>query len=354
MEKSRAWVKPVALLAFSLVCGWIIVQLIGSVDWAAVGDALARLAWWQFPVLFAALLVRQVLNALPLALFIRGLSVYRAVINDLAAHLLAVVAPPPSDLVMRVGMFRSWGIDPSRAIAGATMNAVTFYVNRFAAPVVGFVLFAVLEARWDHALLALGSGLIAVAIAVVVLLIVRAERFATALGLRAGRLARRVKSSVEPEDWASATSRFRTHLVDTFRRGFPRSLLGLIAMVLVDATILTMTIRFVGVEPSDVSALVIIATFLVAYPLTLFPVMGLGILDAVLLGAYVNVGGLALEPELVAGLVVWRVVTVIGPIALGAVALAVWRSSPYGQRGFAGLDDESASASEPGSGSRSK
>jgi len=115
-----------------------------------------------------------------------------------------------------------------------------------------------------------------------------------------------------------------------------------------------MTIRFVGVDSSDVSALVIIATFLVAYPLTLFPVMGLGILDAVLLAAYVNVAGLALEPELVAGLVVWRVVTVIGPIALGAISLAVWRSSPYGQRGFAGLDEESGGASDPGSESRSK
>ena len=68
----------------------------------------------RLPLLFAVLMVRQVLNALPLALFIRGLSLYRAVINDLAAHLLAVVAPPPSDLVMRVGMFRSWGIEPSR------------------------------------------------------------------------------------------------------------------------------------------------------------------------------------------------------------------------------------------------
>ena len=145
MTKSKAWVRPVVLLAFALACGWIIVNLVGQVDWGAVADALSRLALWQFPLLLAALMVRQVLNALPLALFIRGLSVYRAVVNDLAAHLLAVVAPPPSDLVMRVGMFRSWGIDSSRAIAGATMNALTFYVNRFAAPVIGLLLFAGLE-----------------------------------------------------------------------------------------------------------------------------------------------------------------------------------------------------------------
>lgn len=327
----KSWIRPLGLLLFSLVCGWIIVGLIGQVDWGAVWDALSRLAWWQLPLLVAVLLVRQVLNALPLALFIQGLGLYRAVINDLAAHLLAVVAPPPSDLVMRVGMFRSWGIEPARAIAGATMNAVAFYVNRFAAPIVGFALFAVLEARWDHVWLALGSGLIAVTIVVVVYLIIRAESFATALGRRAGRLGQRVRSSIDPEQWAEATAEFRGHMVDKFRRGFPRSLLGLTVMVLVDALMLAMAIRFVGVEAGEVALLIIVATYFVAYPLTLFPLMGLGILDAVLLAAYVNVGGLEIEPELVAALVVWRVVTILGPITLGAGALALWRRSTGGQ-----------------------
>jgi len=232
---------------------------------------------------------------------------------------------------MRVGMFRSWGIEPARAIAGATMNAVAFYVNRFAAPIIGFALFAVLEARWDHAWLAFGSGLIAVTIAVLVYQVIRAESFAVALGHRAGRLGRRVRVSIDPEQWAEATAEFRGHMVDKFRRGFPRSLLGLTTMVLVDAVILTMTIRFVGVDAAAVSLLVIVATYFVAYPLTLFPLMGLGILDAVLLAAYVNVGGIEIEPELVAALVVWRVITILGPITLGAAAMALWRHSIGGQ-----------------------
>lgn len=347
MTKSKAWIRPVVLLAFSLACGWIIIGLVGRVDWSAVGDALSRLALWQLPLLLAALMVRQVLNALPLALFIRGLSVPRALINDLAAHLLAVVAPPPSDLVMRVGMFRSWGIDSSRAIAGATMNALTFYVNRFAAPVIGLVLFAGLEVSWDQPLLAVASGLLAVAIAVVVFLVIRADRFATALGRRTGSLAQRVKSSVDPEEWAAATSRFRSHMVDTFRRGFPRSLLGLSVMVFVDALMVAMAIRFVGVSADDLPLMVIVATFFVVYPLTLFPLMGLGIVDAVLVGAYVNVGGLAIEPELVAGLVVWRVFTILGPIVLGAGALALWRRSTFGQSGFAGSEDEPEPSDSP-------
>ena len=77
---------------------------------------------------------------------------------------------------------------------------------------------------------------------------IRAESFATALGHRAGRLGQRVRSSIDPEQWAEATAEFRGHMVDKFRRGFPRSLLGLTVMVLVDALILAMAIRFVGVE----------------------------------------------------------------------------------------------------------
>ena len=160
-----------------------------------------------------------------------------------------------------------------------------------------------------------------------------------------------MKSSVEPEEWAAATSRFRSHMVDTFRRGFPRSLIGLSVMVFVDALMVAMSIRFVGVSADDLPLMVIVATFFVVYPLTLFPLMGLGIVDAVLIGAYVNVGGLAIEPELVAGLVVWRVFTILGPIVLGAGALALWRRSTFGQRGFAGPEDEPESSDSP---SRSK
>ena len=103
------------LLLLSLACAWIIVGLVGRVDWGEVCDALGHLALWQAPVLLAVLVVRQVLNALPLVALHPGVSAYRRdVQNDQAAILMSTIAPPPADLALRMAMFASWGIPAPR------------------------------------------------------------------------------------------------------------------------------------------------------------------------------------------------------------------------------------------------
>ena len=325
-ERARPpWVRPVVIAAIVVVCGWLASTFLGAIDWSSVWDALTRLTAWQVLVLLLVLLVRQTLNAFPLALFIRGLGAGRALLNDLVASLTAVIAPPPGDLVARVAMFRAWGIDPVRGLAGATMNMVVFYVNRFAAPLIGLAVLVILGSGTSKVAGAVASIAIAVALAVVVSLAVRREQFAARLGRSAAHIVRRVRSSVDPEAWVRSSTGFQQHIVADYRRAFPRSLLALSAMVLSDACILLLAIRFVGVPAGAVPAYEVIGIFFLAYPLTLPPMMGLGIYDVVLLGAFMEVGGDALEPELVAALTVWRAVTILGPVMLGAIVTLVWR-----------------------------
>jgi hypothetical protein len=315
----------VVVVVVVLVCGWLASTFLGAIDWSSVGTALGRLTAWQVLVLVAVLLVRQTLNAFPLALFIDGLGAARALLNDLVASLMAVVAPPPGDIVVRVAMFRTWGIEPSRGLAGATMNMVAFYVNRFAAPLIGLPVLVVLGSGTPPVVGALISVAVAVVMTVLVSLAVHRERFAAQLGRAAAGTVRRVRSSVDPEAWAGAATGFQEHVSARYRRAFPRSLLALSAMVLSDACILLLAIRFVGVPAEAVPAYEVIGIFFLAYPLTLPPMMGLGIYDVVLLGAFMEVGGDLLEPELVAALTVWRAVTILGPVLLGGLVALVWR-----------------------------
>lgn len=291
-----------------------------------MADATSKLDWWNVPILLGVLVVRQVLNASPLAIFIRGLSLFKAVVNDQSAILLSMIAPPPSDLVMRIAMFRSWGIESSRGLAGAVMNTIAFYVTRFAVPVLGVLLL--LPDRFDvtYACVALICGLLAAGILGVLLAVMLRRELAVRAGWLAGRAVKRVRSTVDPDAWAESTVRFRRHVVGKIRDGLPRALLVLIAMVLCDALLLTLALRFVGAGASALPVVEIFAIFLVAYPLTLLPVSGLGVLDAVILAALVDVGGLAVEPAAVAGLMVWRVVTLATPLMMGMGAIAYWRS----------------------------
>ncbi len=325
-----AWLTRIVLLAVALAATYIIVQLVGRIDWAAVRDALAQLTWWQPIVLLAVVVVRQVLNALPLRLYIKGVSTYHATINDLGAILMSVVAPPPSDLALRVTMFTSWGVPAAKGVAGTLMNTLTFYVVRFSAPALGFVLlFATGQPpglRWIELL----SIAVAVTIWVGVRLVLRSEALARTVGTRAGRLAQRVRRTVDPAAWAEACLTFRSDISSTFHRGFPRSLLALTGMLATDVLVLLLCLRFVGVYPADVNLADVAIAYLFAYPFTLFPFSGIGVVDALILAALVEAGGLAIEPAAVAALVVWRVFTVGVPVLMGVGAVALWRRSVGG------------------------
>lgn len=325
----RTW-RPalrLGIVAVVVVLAFLVVRrFVGDIDWGQVRDSLAHLDWWQLPVLVAGLLVRQTLNALPLALYIEGCSPAQAFVNDQAAILMTTVAPPPADVVMRLSMFGSWGITTSAGLAGTAMNTVSFYVVRFGAPLLG-VLVMVLTGEFVTSELwaALISGSISVALLVVVWLSFRDPAFAASTGSRAGRLARRVRPAVDPDAWSASVTAFRGAVVGRIGRTLPLSILALVGMVLVDALLIVLSVRFVGVSAQELSTTWIVTAFLAAYPLTLFPFSGLGLLDAVVVATLVDQAGTQVEAPLVAALIIWRVVTIGTPLLLGSLCLGWWR-----------------------------
>ena len=241
------------------------------------------------------LLVRQVLNALPLSLYIPGVSAYRATLNDQVAILMSTIAPPPSDIALRMAMFSSWDVPVPKALAGTVMNTLTFYIVRFGAPVLGFVLLAATgrtgRACWlgrpgQHRDRRCDPGGRAAR---------RAQRAARAPGGYDGGAALAAGS-------AGASTRrpgprpcvqFRVDVAARFWRGFPRSLLALSAMLAVDLTMLRDHVSAVRRRRARARwRLVEIAiAYLFAYPFTLFPFSGIGIVDALVLAAVVEAGG---------------------------------------------------------------
>jgi uncharacterized membrane protein YbhN (UPF0104 family) len=324
-ERSRGWAGRIVLLVGAAVAVVLLVRVLADVDWEAVRHSVGRLAWWQPLVLAAVLLLRQVCNAAPLALFIPGVTLYRATLNDLGANALAAAAPPPADMALRVAMFRSWGVRASPALAGTTMNALTFFLVRFSAPVTGFVLAALTGHRIGLRWLDLVSVLIAVLILGGILLTVRTDTWARWVGIRAGRVTRAVRADVDPDRWADACVRFRGDIASTFGHAFPRAIGVTQIMLLADYLVLLLALRFVGVGAGTVSAAEVAVAFLFAFPLTALPVSGLGVVDALVLASVVESGGDDVQEPAIAALIVWRVLTLLGPLLMGFLATALWR-----------------------------
>lgn len=319
----RAWLVRAVLVVVAAVGTIAAVRLIGSIDWAAVGHALGLLAWWQIPTLVALLLVRQTLNSLPLSLYIAGVSPYHAVLNDQVAFTIGTVAPTPSDLALRSAMFTSWGVPVAAGLAGALLHKLTFWIVRFAVPVAGLALLAGRGDPIEVRLIDAASVALAVAILVVLLLVMHSDALARAVGLRGGAIARRFRK-VDPEEWAASCVRFRGDVAARFHGAFPRAVAAMVGLLVVDVSMLTLILRFVGVSSADASVSTVVAAYAIAYPLSLFPFAGLGLLDAAIVASLTAVEGHGIEASAVAALIVWRVFTVGGPILLGAAALGTW------------------------------
>jgi putative heme transporter len=227
--------------------------------------------------------------------------------------------------VFRIVVLRSWGVDIDRAAAGGTSNILVFYMARWLSPLMGVLLLLTVRFDGTYALVAFGSLVVAAAIFVGGLLVTRSQALAVRLRRTAGRVARRVRRSVDPERWASSVAGFQGHIADRYRTGVALSIPTLVVKLLVDASIALLAIRFVGVGSDQLSTVEIMAAFLVVFPLTLFPFQGIGILDATLVAALTAVGGVELEAQLVAAMVTYRVVTLGVPALMGALFVLMWR-----------------------------
>ena len=328
LRQSRWWallLRPLLFLVLSFLVARLLVSLVGSVDWQQVATALGQLDWAQAPVLLALLLVRQAFNSVPLAVFVPGLGFWRGFQNDLTANLVGTVSPPPSDIVVRVSMFRSWGIAPADGMPGVTLNSLAFYVIRFGIPILGVLVLVGEDLSGTQIWSAVLSLVVAAVIVVTLILVARGERFARMIGRRAALIAARFRDDADADAWAAAVTGFRARMSTRLVRGLPPSLAALAAMVVTDGVIVLLCLRLVGVDATLLPVAIVLGSFFVYYPLTALPLAGLGVLDAALIVAYTETAGVSAEPEIVAALVVWRVVTLIGTLLLGALSFGWWR-----------------------------
>jgi hypothetical protein len=323
---ARRWVKPVGIVLVSLVVGWFIIRFIGKVSWSAVGDAIRSVSFLELLALIGLLLIRQVVNALPIARFTPGLGLPRAVASDVSANLAGTVAPPPGDVVVRIAQFRTWGINPVDGMAGATLNMLVFYGARFTAPALGALIFSLYSFETGKVVTGVVSLLMAVVIVVALVAVLQSDALAERLARRAARAATAMSAEVEESRWVDAVIDFRRRIGGTLRGNLAPALTAMVAGIVIDAAILVAAVRFVGIGAEIAPWPVIVGSVLLAYPLTILPMFGLGVLDALVIANVVDVAGVEYESALVGAVMVWRVITLGGTLGLGAIAMAWWRA----------------------------
>lgn len=327
-RRARALVLRLIVWALVVALVWYLARVLRRIDWSQVRDALGHLSWWQVLTLLALVVLRAALSSAPLAFFVKDLGLPRAIGNDLVGNLAATVTPAPADIVARAALFRSWGVDVGQGMAGLVLNSILYYVVRLAAPVAGAILMLWTVGDEDAVgWAAVVSGLVSAAIVTVLVIGSRSSASAGAVGRFLGRWAVTVRRSLPgPDRMEELVVDFHARIADRWLRFWPHALTSLSALVLVEAGILVLAIRFVGVPPSQAPLLVVVASFLSVYLLMATPFLGLGVLDAAVVALIADRAG-ASASELVAGVIIWRVCVQLVPLLAGVAPLLTARAS---------------------------
>lgn len=189
---------------------WLAIAALRAVDWSQVGDALARLTWWEIVVVALLVAVRQTVNASTLMILLPGLRLPHALSTGLSGTLIQTLSPPPADAVLRLSILRSHRVETTRGAAALVLDTVVFYLARFVAPVLGLLLAVVaMPVESIQVWMALGGAAAAIIVIASLVVITKGARVADRFGRGAATIVKRLRPTVDPDSWAAAVVRFQ-------------------------------------------------------------------------------------------------------------------------------------------------
>jgi uncharacterized protein (TIRG00374 family) len=227
-------------------------------------------------------------------------------------------------------ILRSWGFTGSAIALYIGVTGIWNIFTKLALPVLSIVVLALTGGGGGAYYVAALIGVVVLAVAVVLLaLVFWKESFARRVGDRLGRIVswfRRLAHRAPVTDGADRASSFRADTVELVHRRWIPITLTTILSHLALFFVLLLSLRHVGLSEQDVSAAEIFAVFAFGRLLTALPITpgGLGLIELGYIGGLVAAGGD--KPEVVAAVLLFRVLTYGVQIPLGLVTYFIWRA----------------------------
>jgi putative heme transporter len=295
--------------------------------WQVVSD----LSTGELATLAVATVINLATYAPPWMAALPGLGYWQATVLTQTSTAISIAVPGGDavGLAVSYGMLRSWRYR-SAAIAVAVLVTATWnQLVNVTLPMIALVLLLLTGGSSPFLLTAglIGIGVV-VTLAVLLVLALRSDRQAEWLGDHAERVANwalRLIRRPRREGWGAASVRFRNETVELISR---RWLVLTGAAFLGHLTVfgvLLVSLRTTGVTAAEVSWVEAMAAWGLVRLLTAIPITpgGVGIVELGLASALVGFG--AGNAEAVAAVLLYRVLTVVPTLVLGAIFGLTWR-----------------------------
>ena len=319
------------LLAIAVVAVVYLGLLPRLVDVDQVWATLRAMTWLELVTLLAAAVWNLVSYLLPQLAAMPGLSLGQAALESHSSTAVGNLLPAGQAVGLGVTyrFYSSYGFG-GRPIALSLL--VQGVWNNFVKLGMPIVALGLLVLSGDAA----GELAPAAVVGLVVFLVAlagfafglsdegRAARLGGALATGAAALRGLVRRPGRP-DWARGAVAFRAQAITLLRGRWHWLTLTTLASHLSLFLVLLLALRHVGVSEAEVSWIEALAAFALVRLLSAFPLTpgGLGVVELGLAAALVLAGGG--EAPVVAAVLVFRVLTLLLPIPIGAVTWWLWR-----------------------------
>lgn len=318
-------------LALAIIGGIFFYFLPRIVDYGDVWTAATEMTWLEVATLALLALWNQAtyvlveMAARPTLRFFQALKITQtstAVSNTLPAGAALGAG-------LQTGMYVSYGFRPGDV---AISMALTGFWNTFAKlamPIVALAALAFTGNSSDGLVAAAVLGLVALIATITALVVIlRSERGAVRLGRRLTPLLNRALDLGRREakdDWGRTFADFRRRTVTLLGQRWARLTVATLVSHTTLYLVLLLTLRHVGISNDEVAWEEALAAFAFIRLLSALPITpgGLGVVELGLTAALTAAGGP--RAEVVAVVLVYRVLTFVLPIPAGALLYFAWR-----------------------------
>jgi len=330
-RRSPRWRQVAQIVLAIAVVAVIFVRFLPNLaDFSKVWATIKDMTWGEISILVVAA-IWNILSYLPVQVAsLPGLSYFRAFLVTQASTAIANTVPAGGAVGVGVqfAMYRSFGISTGKVSLSVAVSGIWNNFVKFGMPVVALALLAI-QGKANASLLLgalAGVGALAVAIGLFAFMLAR-ESAARRIGERLGRIwsgLLRLLRRPPVTGWGDGAVRFRTQTLDLLEGRWLRLTVATLVSHLSLYLVLLLALRDVGVSEDEVSWIEVLAAFAFVRLITALPITpgGLGLVELVLSAALIRAGGD--RAQVVAAVLVYRVLTYLVPIPLGAVCYLIW------------------------------
>ena len=331
-SKGAPWRKIVSIaISLALVVGIFAFAIPRIASYGAVLDTLRSLTWIEMWSLLLATTFNLFTYWLANMAALPGLQLSRSAVVTQTTTTVANTLPAGGAVAVGLTyeMLHSWGFTTNAATLFVLVTGFWNIFMKLALPVFSVAILALTGQSSTLFLAAAVIGVVVLAIAIAIFAaILWREHLAWRIGEIAGRLIGAVLKPFRrraPSGMGDRAVRFRRDTIGLIRRRWLWLTITTGVSHLALFFVLLLSLRHVGVSEAEVSTAQLLAVFAFGRLLSTVPITpgGLGVIELGYIGGLVAAGGA--KPDVVAGVLLFRVLTYGIQIPIGGVTYLIWK-----------------------------